>query len=194
MVNASPSKADLRDRARRNRVGLRIDHRRIRAGLAHHLGGVRARRPDGVTVLFAPLTGEPQLLELAERPELGRFALTRTPPTGGPSPDMTLTVHGFPCATERHRYGFAQPVASADSVDDDEVDVICVPGLLFDRHGGRLGYGAGYYDRFLARFGSDTQRIAISDGQLVECLPTDAHDEPMTHLATEAGVVPLPLD
>ncbi len=193
MSGASPTKADLRDRARRNRVGLRPDHRRLRAGLARHLARVRADRPDGVTVLFAPLRGEPRILELADDPALGRFALTRTPPTTGPDPDMTLTVHAFPCPTETHHYGFAQPVASAPMIDDAEVDVVCVPGLVFDRHGGRLGYGAGYYDRFLARFGPEVQRIAISDGLLAERVPTDDHDEPMTHLATEVGVVPLPL-
>jgi 5-formyltetrahydrofolate cyclo-ligase len=71
------------------------------------------------------------------------------------------------------------------------IDLIIVPGLAFGRDGSRLGYGGGYYDRFLAR---PEQENALRCGagypfQLVDCLPTEPHDVPLTHVATPSDVV-----
>ncbi|WP_296012523.1 5-formyltetrahydrofolate cyclo-ligase [uncultured Adlercreutzia sp.] len=66
-----------------------------------------------------------------------------------------------------------------------------VPGLLFDARGFRLGYGGGYYDRFLAQFPGVALGLARK-GQLVESLAAlgalDAFDRPVNLLATEQGV------
>ena len=78
-------------------------------------------------------------------------------------------------------------------VADDRIAAVLVPGLAFDRHGGRLGFGAGYYDRFLARLDFSVPRIGVSDGFIVDRIPVESFDIPMTHLATEAGVMELPL-
>lgn len=75
-------------------------------------------------------------------------------------------------------------------VDPSTIDVVVVPGMAFDRHGGRLGRGAGVYDRFLARLPERTLRIGlIPEALLVERLPTEAHDVPMHAVATERGVL-----
>ncbi len=183
MVDAR-SKAEVRAAALANREGLHIDHRRVRLGVARFLSSL----PAGVIVLYDALDGEPDLGPLLEEVPDRRFALTRTPTSG-----RTLTVHPFAPPYERHRYGYRQPTVSAPVIDDGEVVAVCVPGLAFDRVGGRLGFGAGYYDRFLERLGPDIARIGISDGFIVDRLPVEAHDQPMTHLATEAGVFELPL-
>jgi 5-formyltetrahydrofolate cyclo-ligase len=70
--------------------------------------------------------------------------------------------------------------------------VALVPGMLFDRTGGRLGHGAGYYDRLLPGLGPTVPRVGVVPTALVvDALPCEAHDVPMTHLATEAGVRPV---
>ena len=141
-----------------------------------------ARTPEGMVVLYFPLPDEADVTSVMESADRA-FAVTRTPSRG------SLTLHLADSPRERHRYGFEQPVADAPLVDPGDVGVVLVPGLAFDRQGGRLGRGAGYYDRFLPTFPAATCRVGIAPGQLVvKVLPTDPHDVPMTHLATENGV------
>lgn len=187
--NSSPhdstrrTKRQWRERARANRLGLTIDHRRVCAGLERFLTD---KRPAGWVVAYDALPGEPDLTELLARPDAGPFALTRTPEAG-----WDLTVHPADAPRERHEFGYSQPVADADTVPDADIAVVLVPGLAFDWSGTRLGHGAGYYDRFLARLAPDVVRIGVTDGFIVAGLPRDAHDLPMTHLASEIGVVEL---
>lgn len=185
------AKEELRQRARANRRHLSIDHQRVCNGLAHFLGTLsRDRgRPLRTIVGYAAMPTEPDLTALLRRVDLGQMALTRTPDGA----DRMLSVHPADSELETHRFGFTQPVAGSAPIADSDIDVVLVPGLAFDRHGGRLGFGAGYYDRFLARLEAATRFVAISDGFIVERVPTEPHDIAMTHLATEAGVVALPL-
>jgi 5-formyltetrahydrofolate cyclo-ligase len=77
-------------------------------------------------------------------------------------------------------------------VDPATLDAVVVPGMAFDRQGGRLGRGAGVYDRFLARLPERTLRIGlIPSALLVERLPTEPHDIPMHAVATERGVLEI---
>jgi 5-formyltetrahydrofolate cyclo-ligase len=71
------------------------------------------------------------------------------------------------------------------------IDLILVPGIAFDRSGGRLGYGYGYFDRFLADtdFG-DIIGVAFSF-QLVDKLPVTDMDFRVRRIATEDGVVTI---
>ncbi len=71
-------------------------------------------------------------------------------------------------------------------------DAVClVPGLAFDRRGYRLGYGKGYYDRFLA--GENITSIGLCYGELVvPKLPAEGHDRQVRLLATEEGVTACP--
>jgi 5-formyltetrahydrofolate cyclo-ligase len=98
-------------------------------------------------------------------------------------------VHPADGPSEPHRWGYLQPVADAPVVPDADIAVALVPGALFDRHGHRLGHGAGYYDRLLPRLAPTTPRIGITPAALVVAeLPVEPHDVKMTHLATEVGV------
>lgn len=124
-------------------------------------------------------------------PEHARLALTRTPSTS-----MELTLHPWASPLERHRYGFMQPAAESDTVPDSDIGVVLVPGLAFDRLGGRLGFGAGYYDRLLQRLirtvgVHDLAIVGVCDGFVVDRVPTQSHDIAMTHVATSAGVEPI---
>ena len=67
----------------------------------------------------------------------------------------------------------------------DELDVLLVPGLGFDRHKTRLGYGAGCYDRYLARIPERTLVVGIAfDQQLCDELECEEHDRKMDFLLT----------
>ena len=68
----------------------------------------------------------------------------------------------------------------------DLVDVIVVPGRAFDTEGRRLGRGGGFYDRFLNRYADRPTLVGLAfDAQIVEHVPTAAHDIPMDFLVTE---------
>lgn len=115
-----------------------------------------------------------------------RFFVTRTPPTG------PLTVHAFDAPREIHRLGYSQPVPSTPELPSTEVDVVLVPGLCFDRAGGRLGWGKGYYDALLSSVRPDVMAVGVTlDRLMVRAVPMLTHDVRMTHLATESGVAPV---
>ncbi|GAA0443314.1 5-formyltetrahydrofolate cyclo-ligase [Lentibacillus halophilus] len=75
-----------------------------------------------------------------------------------------------------------------DNVNKETIDLLIVPGLLFDQGGFRIGFGGGYYDRFLADFPNRTLSLA-ADFQVVEKLPSDSYDVPVDSLITEHGML-----
>ena len=71
------------------------------------------------------------------------------------------------------------------SVDEGIVDVWIVPGLAFTRSGARMGYGGGWYDRFLAKSGPSAISIGVAyPFQIVESLPLERHDLPLSDVAS----------
>lgn len=86
-------------------------------------------------------------------------------------------------------YGPREPPRRV-SADPAEVDLVVTPGLAFDRHGHRLGYGGGHYDRYLARLRSETIRVGIGFGaQLVDEVPHGPGDQRVHLVVTENDVV-----
>lgn len=75
-----------------------------------------------------------------------------------------------------------------------EPEILIVPLLSFDRRGGRLGYGGGFYDRTLERLRARRATLAIGfafAGQEVEAAPLEATDQPLDLVVTEAGVIEI---
>ncbi|MBN9308938.1 MAG: 5-formyltetrahydrofolate cyclo-ligase [Devosia sp.] len=80
-------------------------------------------------------------------------------------------------------------LAPADDAPRAEPDVILMPLLGFDKHGTRLGYGGGYYDRTLAALGRRPRLIGFAFTlQEVDDIPREGHDVPLDAIVTEAGV------
>ena len=79
---------------------------------------------------------------------------------------------------ERDRMGIRQPGPGAPEVSPEN-GLVIVPGLAFDHKGGRLGYGGGYYDRFL-RKNPEVPSIALCyDFQVLDSLPEGEYDRPV---------------
>lgn len=71
-------------------------------------------------------------------------------------------------------------------VEPQALDLIVVPGVAFDPHGGRLGHGKGYFDRFLSGVSPRVPRVALAfQCQIFPEVPTTAHDVPMSRILTE---------
>lgn len=85
-------------------------------------------------------------------------------------------------------FGVLEPGREAPRVSPEELDLVLVPGLAFDREGFRLGFGKGYYDRFLSRTRAFRLGVAYS-AQVVEKLPREEGDLPMQALVTENEAV-----
>lgn len=83
-------------------------------------------------------------------------------------------------------YGIYEPSADAPLCETDGSTLCILPGLSFDPEGGRLGYGKGYYDRFLADFRGVTLG-AVYASLVAKRLPTEPHDVPVQILVTERG-------
>ena len=162
----------------------------VRAQLAARLaaigpGLVPRHTPTSLAIVsaFLPIRDEPDCLPLLHALSAAGLetALPVTPKRGLP-----LRFHrwrpGEPLVTRT--WGIAEPVDAPEV----EPDVLFVPLAAFDRHGHRLGYGAGFYDNALAVLRARKSVLAIGVGfglQEVEAVPAEPHDERLDMIVTE---------
>jgi 5-formyltetrahydrofolate cyclo-ligase len=95
-----------------------------------------------------------------------------------------LVLHTYdPDRLVRHRFGMLEPAADLPVVSPGEVDLVLTPGVAFDRRGGRLGFGGGFYDRLLPA--TPALRVGVTyDRCLAEEVPIAEHDQRMDWIVT----------
>lgn len=153
---------------------------RVNAGLFTWL----SQRLPGTITAFLPMEGEVDLRPLFVRLPGWRWVLPRV------ETDRSVTFRDVEVPRETHPFGMEQPTDAGPVIPIHEVDVFLVPGLAFDLRGGRLGNGAGHYDRILSAARSDAVTIGIAPAtRIVDAVPVDDHDRLVGWLATEAGVI-----
>lgn len=92
--------------------------------------------------------------------------------------EMRFVLISDPAQVRPSSFGAPEPIADAP-IADDKAALVLVPGLAFDRRGYRIGYGGGYYDRFLSRE-PDHPTIALCfDFQYFPRLEAEDHDIPV---------------
>lgn len=84
------------------------------------------------------------------------------------------------------KFGIPVPEESAPLLRPEDIDIIIVPAITFNRQGYRLGRGGGYYDRFLGK--SPAFSIGLGRERLLRDIPLQPHDLPVSCLITEAGI------
>ena len=83
--------------------------------------------------------------------------------------------------------GIPAPAPLAPLIAPDRLDMVIVPALTYDRDGYRLGYGGGYYDRFLAAVTAYT--VGLARVRLIkDKLPREPHDVAVKNVITESGI------
>ena len=85
-------------------------------------------------------------------------------------------------------FGLREPLATAPVVELADVAVVIVPGLAFDRAGGRIGWGRGYYDVTLVAAPAALRIGLAFECQIVDRVPHDPHDALVHYVVTEAAI------
>ncbi|NLK21661.1 MAG: 5-formyltetrahydrofolate cyclo-ligase [Epulopiscium sp.] len=71
-------------------------------------------------------------------------------------------------------------------MESDRTTLVLVPGAVFDKNRNRIGYGGGYYDRYLGKHTSIMKTIGLAyDFQVIDAIPTDTYDIPLNLILTE---------
>ncbi|MAS12239.1 MAG: 5-formyltetrahydrofolate cyclo-ligase [Nitratireductor sp.] len=174
---AALARRDALDAAWRQEVGQR---------LATHADAL-APSPGGVVSGFWPMRSEmdvrPMMTALAARG--ARIALPAI------LDKTTIVFREYLPEAPMIDMGFGTMGPGEDAPVLDP-DVMLVPLAAFDARGHRIGYGAGYYDRAIARLkakGCAPRLIGIAfDCQQVEHVPDEAHDQPLSEILTETGL------
>ncbi|MBO6047092.1 MAG: 5-formyltetrahydrofolate cyclo-ligase [Erysipelotrichaceae bacterium] len=89
--------------------------------------------------------------------------------------------------TKAGAFGLLEPVTQ-ERVDPDTIDLMIVPLLAYDLSGQRIGYGGGYYDRYLPHTHCPAIGLAFSF-QYLNDVEAEAHDQPLNMIITEQGAV-----
>jgi 5-formyltetrahydrofolate cyclo-ligase len=104
---------------------------------------------------------------------------------------VAVALSEGPTQLRRGRFGILEPSGTPRIIHPQEIGCIVVPGVAFDTRGGRLGFGKGYYDRFLGQLPATTYRCGLAFGiQVVPCVPQAPHDICMHGIVTEQGGIP----
>lgn len=92
------------------------------------------------------------------------------------------------------RYGILEPSKEEPYIQPDQLDLIVVPGVAFDKEGGRTGYGAGYYDRYFKKISKERageiKKVALAyDFQVIDNVPIDEQDVRIDCVITEKKII-----
>lgn len=186
-MNTFVDKKEARKFFLEKRKSISADEMKQRsAALCEHICSLNEFKNADTVLLFAPTRNEPDLLGVAfaawaDGKEVA-FPISRTA-------DCTLDFRKVSSidALELGAYGILEPSESAPSATVTERTLCIVPALAVDGDGFRLGYGKGYYDRFLKNF-KGTSVCALPNGFSHKSLPHDENDIPVDITIFETGV------
>jgi 5-formyltetrahydrofolate cyclo-ligase len=85
--------------------------------------------------------------------------------------------------------GILEPIeAVTTAVKAEKIDLLLVPGLVFDMNGYRIGYGGGFYDRYMEHYNGFSLSLAFTC-QVLREIPIDTFDQPVQGIITNRGVI-----
>ncbi len=148
--------------------------------LCSHVRELPEYRAAASVMLYLPLFGEADVTPLCADSKTFLVPVTR-------GDVITPSIYRPEAELVRGAFGVAEP-AEPEFVDKNEIDLVLVPALAFDRRGGRLGWGKGCYDRFFAglRAASAVVCLAVQEAEGIE---TGPHDLRPDYIITEGGCV-----
>lgn len=188
--NETPSKAEWRTRILRARAELPPEaHAREAAALATAASSIQAE----TVCAYLPFGTEPGQISLVNALAAtgARVLLPVIPDTPGP---LDWAEYTGPDALIPGRLrGVLEPSGPRlGTTAAASAQVMLIPALAVDRHGTRLGRGAGYYDRTLTAAAGIARVAVVRAQEVLDRLPAEPHDVPMTAVLTPSGLIQLP--
>ncbi len=150
--------------------------------ICRHLADWPVLRAARVVMAYLAFRNEPSLQPLFSALPHIQWTLPRIE-------GRRLVVHPYdPNRLVRHPFGMLEPAADLPVVDPALLDIVLVPGVAFDRRGARLGFGGGFYDRFLPT--TPALRVGVTyDACLLDELPYTEADQHMDWIVTPTGLL-----
>ncbi len=185
-----PSKTEIRSELRRRLADLSPEDRNARSrAVSTRVAATPEWAKASVVMLYLATPQEVDTSELALQAwQAGKTVVVpkvswnqrRILPTEINSLGTEMTTSG---------QGIREPIAG-NPMPVDDIDLVLVPGLGFDRRGNRIGRGMGFYDRFLSQDGflGLTCGVAFAE-QVIDAVPMHEHDVPLGMLVTDRDIV-----
>lgn len=197
--------ADMRETKRRMRETMERLRKEIpapvreeaSAAICRHLFGLCENLAGGRALLtimsFMPFRGEVDVLPLT-RNLWAEGYLVAMPKIDRGTNRMKVYLVKSMADMEPGACGIMEPKKNCALVQNVSIDLVVMPGLAFDRAGGRLGYGGGYYDRFFRDWMEEGLKIPTKvgvcyDRQLADKIPMEIHDCRVDCVVTEQGIL-----
>ena len=186
MTNITEEKKALRAHFKNLRAGL--DTKELSRRICENALSFEALSNARTVLLYASKGSEADITSLL--PVLTKMGKTVGFPRCIDSENMVFHKVSDISELTKGYFGLREPDPALPIIkkEDTGKDTLClVPALAFDRRGYRLGYGGGYYDRFLSGFSGKTAGITFN-GCLTDFIPADAHDIKTDYIITESQV------
>ncbi len=181
------SKAEIRARAIESRHSLSDRDRRSRA-VCDRFGTLPALADAGTVLVYMHIRGEVRTADLVEGLlETGKRVVV--PYCVGD--DLSLFLLSELTELSPGTFGILEPhdhlrSVAEKHVEPQELDMLAIPGVAFDRSGGRVGHGRGYFDRLLQHLRPDAFSVGLAfKCQLFDQVPMEPHDVPLDAVVTE---------
>ena len=153
-----------------------------------HIARSDALAEADALLIYAPVNGEITLKVLTQ------YARSKGIPIAYPRCEGAGVMHFYLAESDSDlvldKYGIFAPREGCPLFEPTEKTLMLVPALVYDAAGHRLGYGGGYYDRYLSTFRGVTFGVCYKE-DIVDALPHEAHDLAVSFLATDEGILPV---
>ena len=135
-------------------------------------------------MFFVSLGSEPDTREIIKSALQGKIVIVPKIDQNDIEPSIIISLDSM----VRGKYGILEPLSPMKTALKN-IDLVLVPGIAFDSFGHRVGYGFGYYDRFLRKVPKAIKIGLAFDFQVIKKIPNEPHDVPVDYIVTEERII-----
>lgn len=181
------TKADIRDRIAEQKKKFNAPTlAEMSADVVCKIQSLEVFRSAKTVGVYLPLPDEVDISPLFQALEKTFYIPTFDETSGG------YRMAKLTAELKKGRFGILEPMAPVFA-SENELDLIFVPGVAFDRTGNRTGRGGGFYDRLLPQYHAVKAGVCF-DFQCLDRLPTEKHDTPMHLIVTETQILKIAMN